>query len=89
MQWAVPEYERLVTMYLKAAMQDGYLPMTEKPNPLEELDMLTQQRPMRQAILAQPPDPRFEAIRSQAQLQEQRYEDLRLKEAEYGNQAPG
>ena len=71
MAWTEKEADRLIDIYLEGVYQDGYAPGTEKPNELEELDMLIQGRPMRQMILAQPPDPAWEAVRSQAQQQEQ------------------
>ena len=83
MAWAVPEFIRLCKMYLKGAAQDGYLPLSEPPkNELEEMDLLQAELPQLQMILAQPPDPRIEAQRSQAQQKVQRLMSLRLKYAQ-------
>lgn len=80
MKWGVDDFERRVEMYLKAAMQDDYLPLTEPPSgELEEMDMLAQQEQMMRMILAQPPDVKHEAIRSQAQQKMARLIELRLK----------
>ena len=80
-EWAVDYYSEQVDLYLKAAMQDGYLPMTEKMNALEERDSLRMQLPQIQATLAMPPDPSIEAQRSQAQQKYVRLTDLDLKYA--------
>lgn len=78
-KWADKEIDRLIDIYMDGVFQDGYAPGSEPPNELEELDMLTEEMPMIQMTLAQPPTPEWEAVRSQMQQKMQRYIELRLK----------
>lgn len=83
--WAVDLFEKQLRMYFRAAVQDGYLPLSEKPkNELEEMDLLAQEAPYIQQVLAQPPDPSIEAERMQAQQKMQRLIELRMKYAAHG-----
>lgn len=83
--WAVDLFEKQLRMYFRAAMQDGSLPLSEKPkNELEEMDLLAQEWPYIQQVLAQPPDPSIEAERMQAQQKAQRLMELRMKYAAHG-----
>jgi hypothetical protein len=88
MEWALNRIRERVALKLGMINKDGYLPMTEPPNELEELDMLQQELPQIEMMLTQPPSPETEALRSQAQTKYQRWIELSLKLRGNNGQAP-